>query len=216
MINILLVDDHSVIRTGIRALLDKEAACKVVGEAADGLSVIKLLESGINAAILLIDISMKGMDGLELVENLKASYPQMKSIVLSAHDNEQYLVKAFRAGAVGYLLKSIGEDELIFAVKHVANNNQYISSQLASRFLARILTIPEQVGRSSENAPEFSEKELEVLGLIADGYTNQEIANKIFSGKRTIEGYRQSLIDKTGARNTAALIRFAVVNGIIN
>ncbi|AMR33502.1 DNA-binding response regulator [Mucilaginibacter sp. PAMC 26640] len=216
MINILIADDHNVIRSGIKALLDKEPTYNVVAEAVDGLSVLELLDSGIKADILLTDISMPGMDGLELVGNLQANYPQIKSIVLSAHDNEQYVAQAFRAGAAGYLLKSISADELIFAIKHVAKNNQYVASQLSTKILNRMLTVSDRTERVSPHGLEFSEKEVEVLELIAQGYTNQQIADKIFTGKRTVEGYRQGLIDKTGARNTAALVRFAVVNGIIN
>jgi DNA-binding NarL/FixJ family response regulator len=216
LINIILADDHNIVRNGIKALLDREAAYKIVGEAEDGNGVLALLNQGVIANIVITDLNMQRMGGLELLEGLKASHSQVKSIVLSAHDNEQYIAKAFKAGAAGYLLKSIGANELIFAIKHVAENNQYISSKLTSKFLARILAVPDHVERLSRYGLEFSEKEVEVLGLIADGYTNQEIADKIFSGKRTVEGYRQSLIDKTGARNTAALIRFAVANGIIN
>jgi DNA-binding NarL/FixJ family response regulator len=212
---IILADDHNIVRNGIKALLDRETSCKIVGEAEDGNGVLALLNHGVAANIVLTDLSMQGMGGLNLLESLKASHPEVKAIVLSAHDNEQYLAKAFRAGAAGYLLKSISANELIFAIKHVAENNQYISSQLTSKFLARVLAVPDHTERLSRHGLEFSEKEVEVLCLIADGYTNQEIADKIFSGKRTIEGYRQSLIDKTGARNTAALIRFAVSNGII-
>ena len=216
MINIILADDHTIVRNGIKALLDKEITYKIVGEAENGNGVLALLNQGVVADIVLTDLGMQGMGGLELLEGLKGSYPAVKTIVLSAHDNEQYLTKAFRSGAVGYLLKSISADELIFAIKHVAQNNRYISSQLSAKFLSRLIAIPERMETVTTNGIEFSEKEVEVLGLIADGYTNQEIADKIFTGKRTVEGYRQSLIDKTGARNTAALVRFAVINGIIN
>ncbi|MBD1363058.1 response regulator transcription factor [Mucilaginibacter sp. ZT4R22] len=216
MINIILADDHNLVRNGIKALLDREPLCKIVGEADDGATVLALLKQGIIADIVLTDISMQGMGGLELVESLKTSHPEIKSVVLSVHDNEQYVTKAFRMGAIGYLLKSIGADELIFAIKHISQNNQYVSSQLSTKFLDRLLTIPDQIPNLSKRGIEFSEKELEILSLIADGYTNQEIADKTYSGKRTIEGYRQGLIDKTGARNTAALVRFAMANGIIN
>nr|WP_294941624.1 response regulator transcription factor [uncultured Mucilaginibacter sp.] len=216
MTTIILADDHNIVRNGIKALLDRETSCKIVGEAEDGNGVLALLNQGVVANIVLTDLSMQGMGGLDLLDSLKVSHPEVKAIVLSAHDNEQYFTKAFRAGAAGYLLKSISADELIFAIKHVAKNNQYLSSQLTTKFLARMLTVPDRISSVSRDGLVLSEKEVEVLGLIAEGYTNQEIADKLFSGKRTIEGYRQSLIDKTGARNTAALVRFAIINGIIN
>ena len=194
----------------------KEPTYNVVAEAVDGLSVLQLIDSGIKADILLTDISMPGMDGMELLGNLQTNYPQIKSIVLSAHDNEQYVAQAFRAGAAGYLLKSISADELIFAVKHVAKNNQYVASQISMKILNRMLTVSDRRERVTPHGLEFSDKEVEILELIGQGYTNQQIADKIFTGKRTVEGYRQGLIDKTGARDTAALVRFAVVNGPID
>lgn len=216
LINIILADDQNIVRNGIKALLNQVPGYEIVGEAQDGLQVLKLLNEGINTTMVLTDIGMPGMGGLELIENLGKTYPNVKSIVLSTYDNEQFIIKAFKAGAAGYLLKSITAEELIFAINHVSQRNQYLCSQLSTKFLGRLLTFPEQVFNIAKHGMEFSEKELEVLALIADGYTNQEIADKTYSGKRTVEGYRQGLIEKTGTRNTAALVRFALQNGIIN
>jgi len=216
MINIVLAEDHNIVRNGIVSLLEKEPDIRVAGAATNGHEVLNLLQSGTHADVILADMNMPGMGGLELTESIKEQYPNCKVIILSALDHEKYVIKAFQAGATGYLLKSVTADELVFSIKHTLLDNLYICSELTSKFLKRLLTIPDPEAIHELDGMEFSLKEIEVLGLISEGYTNQEIADKLFSSKRTIEGQRQALIDKTGARNTAALVRFAIINGIVN
>jgi DNA-binding NarL/FixJ family response regulator len=216
MINIVLAEDHNIVRNGIVSLLEKEPDIRVAGAATNGHEVLNLLQNGTHADVILADMNMPGMGGLELTESIKEQYPNCKVIILSALDHEKYVIKAFQAGATGYLLKSVTADELVFSIKHTLLDNLYICSELTSKFLKRLLTIPDPEAIHELDGMEFSLKEIEVLGLISEGYTNQEIADKLFSSKRTIEGQRQALIDKTGARNTAALVRFAIINGIVN
>jgi DNA-binding NarL/FixJ family response regulator len=215
MINIILAEDHNIVRNGLKSLLEKEIDFNMVGEASNGNEVLELLASGVHADVILTDMNMPGMGGVELTTQIKALYPHTKCIILSALDHEKYVIKAFHSSADGYLLKNVSADELIFAIRHVYSNQQYICSELTTKFLNRILTMPEPVNTDTIHDIDFTNRETEILGLIADGYTNQEIADKIYTSKRTVEGHRQSLIDKTGARNTAALVKFAIVNGII-
>ena len=216
MINIVLAEDHNIVRSGIISLLEKEPDVHVAGAATNGREVLALLESGTHADVVLADMNMPEMGGIELTAAVKEKHPDCKVVILSALDHEKYVIKAFQAGASGYLLKSVSADELVFAVKHTLLNNLYICSELTSKFLKRLLTIPDPATLHEINDIEFSSKEIEVLGLITEGYTNQEIADKLFTGKRTVESQRQALIDKTGSRNTAALVRFAIINGIVN
>jgi DNA-binding NarL/FixJ family response regulator len=216
MIQIILAEDHNIVRNGIRSLLEKEKDFEVTGEAVNGREVLELLEKGTVADIILADMNMPELSGIELISKLKSQETSCKIIVLSALDHEKYVVQAFHTGTSGYLLKSVSPDELIFAIRHVYAGSQYICSELTSRFLNRLLSVPDAALTELSEGMEFSSREVEVLGLVAEGYTNQEIADKIFTSKRTVEGHRQALIDKTGARNTAALVRFALVNGIIN
>jgi DNA-binding NarL/FixJ family response regulator len=216
MIELILAEDHNIVRNGIISLLEKEQGIHVAGSATNGHEVLKLLADGFKADVVLADMNMPGMGGLDLTASLKELYPACKIIILSALDHEKYVIKAFQAGASAYLLKSVSADELVFAVKHTQLNNLYICSELTSKFLKRLLTIPEPADLPELYDVDFSEKEIQVLGLISEGYTNQEIADKIFTSKRTVESQRQSLIDKTESRNTAALVRFAILNGIIN
>jgi DNA-binding NarL/FixJ family response regulator len=216
MIQIILAEDHNIVRNGIRSLLEKEKDFEVAGEAVNGKEVLVLLEKGVTADIVLADMNMPELSGIELIAKLKQLVPSCKVIVLSALDHEKYVVQAFQTGANGYLLKSVSPDELIFAIRHVCDGSQYICSELTSRFLNRLLSMPDTVTTEFAEGIEFSSREIEILGFIAEGYTNQEIADKVFTSKRTVEGHRQALIEKTGARNTAALVRFALMNGIIN
>ena len=216
MINILLAEDHNIVRDGIRSLLEKEDYLHINGEAVNGAEALLLLQNGIQADIVIADMNMPIMGGMELAEHIKKQYPEIKVIILSALDHEKYILKAFQSGVKGYLLKNITSDELIFAIKQVYNNSEYVCSELTSRFINRLLAIPEPVISEHLEGIKFSSKEIEILGFIAEGFTNQEIADKLFTSRRTIEGHRQSLIEKTGARNSIALVRFAILHGVIN
>lgn len=214
MINVLLAEDHNIVRNGIKSLLDNEANLKVIGEAANGQEAIHFLEQGSNANLIIADLNMPGMSGNDLISHLRANYPNLKVVILSMSDHEKYVSEAFKAGADGYLLKNVSKDELIFALKHVMAGGRYICSELSVRMFVKTSSYssaPENV----EGFTDFTRRELEVLKLIAEGFTNSEIADKLFTSRRTIEGHRQSLIEKTGVSNSAALIVHAFRNGII-
>lgn len=216
MINIILAEDHHLVRNGIKTILEQQTNLRISGEATNGADVISLLEQNVPADLILADLNMPVIGGLELTEKLHRDYPRLKVVILSALDHEKYVVKAFQLGASGYLLKNVNADELLFAIKHVHENSHYICSELTGRFLNRLIALPDPEQNEMVQDIEFTDREIEILRLISEGYTNQEIADKIFTSKRTVEGLRQVLIDKTGSRNTAALIRFALVNGLIN
>ena len=215
MINIILAEDHNIVRNGIRSLLEKEPTLTVAGEAANGREALDLIASGVPVDIVLADMNMPLMTGVELIRQLKVSYPAVRVVVLSMLDHEKYVYQAFVAGASGYLLKSVTSDEMIFAIKHVALGSKYLCSQLSFTLLDRLIYAPE-ISMDGQQGVAFSKREIEVLQLIAEGLTNTEIAEKLFTSKRTVEGHRQNLIDKTNARNTAVLIRYAILNGVIN
>ena len=214
-INIILADDHLIVRGGIKAMLEKEKTFQITGEANNGAEVLQLLEKGIRAHVVLVDMNMPVMSGLELTERLKNDYPDVKVIILSALDTDKYVIKAFKSGACGYLLKNVSTAELIFAINQTHEHGQYICAELSSRFLKRMLTIPDLITNENVQDIEFSTVDVEILSLLSEGFTNQEVADKLFTSKRTVENHRQQLIDKTGSRNTIALIRFAVLNGVI-
>lgn len=217
MIKIILAEDHTVVRNGIRSLLEKVEGYQIIGEAENGEEVMELLNNGAQPDILLCDLNLKGIGGLELTEKLTKQGCTFRIIILTMHDKESFVVKAFNAGASGYLLKNITPDEMIFAIQHIKFYGRYICSELALRFLDRLIALPVITERAFDTVNiEFTERDLQVLELVADGYTNEQIAEKLFTGKRNAEAYRKSLLDKTNTSNTAALVRFAMRNRLIN
>jgi len=215
MINVILAEDHHIVRKGIRSLLETDINFNITGEATNGSEVLDLLGKGIPADIVLADMNMPLLNGLELTAQLKMKFPLIKVIILSALDHEKYVINAFKNGADGYLLKNVSQDELVFAIKHIFQYTQYICAELTIRLMDRLRSVPDLLMSENINNIEFSSIEIEILSLIAEGFTNQEVADKIFTSKRTIENHRQNLIDRTGSRNTVALIRYAMLNGVI-
>ncbi|MCY1526167.1 Oxygen regulatory protein NreC [compost metagenome] len=217
--HIILADDHHLVRDGIKSLLSKYSDIKVVGEASEGKEVLHLLGSTDERIdLILADISMPELNGIELLKQIKQQYPAIRVMFLSMLDHEKYISQALNEGAGGYLLKSVSEDELIFSVRQVVKGTIYVCTELTSQLLFKCLNGGKsQFERASPALDlEFSSREIEVLELIADGFTNQEIADKLFTSKRTIEGHRLQMIQKTGVRNTAALIKFCIKNGLLS
>lgn len=216
MIRVVLAEDHNIVRNGIRSLLEDQPWIEIVAEAINGYQVMEKIEEGLNPDVILADINMPDLDGLSLIERLKAYMPQIKVLILSMLDHEKYVMKAINAGAAGYLLKSISREELLFAIQHTAAGNKYICSDLSLKMLARLPVNSSTFDSVQISSAQLSKREKEVLALIAEGHTNSEISDMLFTSRRTIEGHRQKLIEKTGARNTAALIKYAVKSGIID
>lgn len=215
MLNLILAEDHNIVRNGIRMLLEADKDIRIAGEAVNGREVLEMIAAGIKADIVMADINMPELDGISLIRELKKISPETRIVMLSMLDNEKYVAQAFSEGASGYLLKNVSADELVFSLKHVNAGGKYLCSELSIRLLDKLLQ--SSIIPDSQNSPriDFSMREIEILHLIADGLTNSEMSDKLFISKRTIEGHRQSLIEKTGSRNTAALIRFAVLSGIV-
>ncbi|TGD79800.1 response regulator [Hymenobacter wooponensis] len=215
MIRIILVDDHTIIRDGIRALLSGQEDITVVGEASNGEELLKLLESS-SADVVLMDMNMPVMDGMEATRRIREEYPQVHVLALSMLDHEEYINRMFEAGALGYVLKNAGKLEIVYAIRTVARGRQFLCSELGVKFLQKLMQAPApDVTATAKKTDGLSKRETEVLQLIAEGLTNAEIAEKLFTSKRTIETHRQNIIEKTQAKNTAALISYAVRQGLL-
>jgi DNA-binding NarL/FixJ family response regulator len=210
-IKVILTDDHKIIREGIKALLATEENVTVVGEAYDGDSLLDLLKE-IDTDIVLLDINMEGRNGLEITAELKEQHPEVKVIILSMLDNEHYVSKAIENGASGYLVKTAGREEVSVALKLVNAGSTFISPSIS---LSLLNNKSESLGFNNTEQESLSKRELEVLHLIAEGYTNAEIAEKLFNSKRTIETHRQNMLEKTKCKNTASLIKYAVKKGLV-
>lgn len=216
MIKVVLADDHTLIRDGLKSLLKSDRSIQVIGEAENGVQLLELLKT-ITPDVVMLDLNMPVMDGFEALTHLQANYPHVKVLILTMLDQDSYVTKVRTAGALGYVLKSAGRTELIHAIKTVADNNSYICSEVALNLLNRVNRGPaDQPEVQGKAANDLSKREMEVLRLIAEGYTNAEIADKLFASKRTIESHRQHLIEKTKAKNTATLIKYAIQQGLID
>ena len=224
MIKVALAEDHKIVRDGIKALLREESNIEVVGEVANGRELLELLPDR-EVDVILMDINMPEMDGFEATKQVVARYPSIKVLALSMLEHESYILKVLQAGAAGYILKNTGKEELVHAIQSVYTGHPYIYSEIALNLMKKhVSTDNEPIAESgkdekhstSKATGDLSKRELEVLRLIAEGLTNAEIAEKLFTSKRTIDGHRQSIIEKTHARNTAALIKYAVSKGIVS
>jgi DNA-binding NarL/FixJ family response regulator len=217
LIKVILVDDHTIIRDGIKALLRESDGISVVGEAGNGKDLINMLPT-VAADVILMDLNMPEMDGFEATSYLREKFPEVRVLVLSMLDHESYIAKVFEAGANGYLLKNTGREEMVCAIKIVAKGGRYLCSDIGFNLLNKLKSPSYKAAENTEDKQtrDLSQREVEILKLIADGLTNAEIADKIFTSKRTVETHRQNIIEKTKAKNTAALIKYAIGKGIIS
>ncbi|WP_194349926.1 response regulator [Pontibacter beigongshangensis] len=213
ILRVVITDDHKIVRDGITALFQDQGLIKIVGEASNGSELLDMLTK-IHADVVLLDMNMPGKSGLEITEELKQAYPDTKVLILSMLDHESYVKKAMDLGADGYLLKNAGKEELQSAIQLVASGAPYISPSISLNLL-QAGTLHDTSDMATQATNNLSKREMEVLHLIAEGFTNSEIAEKLFNSKRTIETHRQNLLEKTKCKNTASLIKYAVLNGLI-
>lgn len=213
-IRVILTDDHNIIREGLRSLLEDDEETEVVGEASNGKELLELLEHT-PADVVLLDINMPVMDGYEAAKQVTEHFPDTKVLALSMLNSEPFVQKMMENGASGFILKNTGKAELRSAIKLVASGSQFMCADLAIKFLHKT-SAPEEESEKSSRGSVLSKRELEVLGLIAEGFTNAEIADKLFTSKRTIETHRQNILEKTNAKNTANLVKYAIQNGYIS
>ena len=215
MIRVFLLDDHPIVRDGIRSLLDREASIEVVGTAGNGQELLDQLPN-VGADLVLIDINMPVMDGYATTKRLRVEYPGLKVLALSMLVEELYVGRMLEACASGYLLKSTSKEEIVYAIHMVMDGKQFLCSEIGLAMLHKVLNWDS----SSTTAPAhknqlLSKRELEVLQLIAEGLTNAEIADQLFTSKRTVETHRQNILEKTQAKNTAVLVKIALADGLI-
>lgn len=212
-ISIVLADDHAVLRHGLHSLLNHEHGCVVVGEAADGPMAVELA-ARLQPDVLVIDIMMPGMSGLEVIRQVHARAPRTRAVVLSMHADAVYVREAIRAGAVGYVLKESPSVELIQAVREAAQGRRYLSRTLAEKLRN---TGIQPIGISVDDPYDLlSDSERTVLKLAAQGHTAAEIARRLSLSTRTVETYRTNLLHKLDLKNTAELVRYAIKRGIIS
>jgi two-component system, NarL family, response regulator DegU len=217
MVKIVLADDHGIVRDGIKSTLRDEKTFKIIGEASNGLEAIEVVKA-LSPDVIIIDINMPKMNGIEATAIITKKYPHTKSLVLSMHDNEDYVLKSIEAGASGYLLKDTNKEEFIKAIKAVANGGKYfstsISNILATGYLHRI---KKEGARSIDDESEngLTRREKGILKLIVQGRSNREIADSLSISIRTIEVHRSNMMKKLKVKNAVELMKFAMENNLV-
>ncbi len=213
MITIVLVEDHQIVRQGIKMLLAEEPDFRVVGETGDGLEAIQLIER-LRPNVAVLDLMLPGIGGLEIAREVKACSPQTRLVVLSMHSNEAYVLEALRAGALAYVLKESSSNDLVYAIREALAGRYYLSPPLSER---SIVTYLEKARAGASSVYEaLTPREREVLKLIAEGYSSPEIAERLVLSPRTVETHRANIMRKLEARSTADLIRYAIRHGLIS
>jgi DNA-binding NarL/FixJ family response regulator len=209
VIRVLVVDDHAVVRAGLRMLIDAEDDLETVGEAGTVRDAIFEARST-NPDLILMDVVMPGESGIEGLPKLLHEHPDVKVLVLSMQDDPRYLREAFAAGASGYVLKEAADAEVVTAIREVAAGGRYVHPELG----ARLIAAEAEAARQAEEDP-LSEREREVLRLLALGYTNQEIAKQLFISVRTAETHRAHVMQKLRLQSRAELVRHAISRGLL-
>lgn len=212
-INIILADDHALFRNGLKMLLGGYDGFAVVGEACNGIELLKLVKST-PVDLVLLDISMPEMDGIEAASVLVKDYPSIQIITLSMFGEEDYYFKMVSLGVKGFLLKNSSIDEVALAVKTVADGGSYFSSELLSS-LVDSLQYAHSQAEEEEDDSALSLREKEILFQICKGLSNQEIGEKLFISKRTVDKHRANILAKTSCKNTANLVVYAIKNGLV-
>ncbi|MGD9006717.1 MAG: response regulator transcription factor [Desulfobacteraceae bacterium] len=210
MIKVILADDHSIVRAGLRRIVEESGDMEVVAEASDGREALRKVEQ-YKPDVAVVDISMPGLDGLEVVSQLGCRYPDLPVLILTMHEEGQYVVRAIEAGAMGYLTKQSAPEQLVIAIRKVIDGSRYVTDEAAEALALRIAR-----GRKGQTPLDsLSMRELQVLRRLALGNTNREIASAYHISIKTVETYRARLLKKLELRNNAELSRFAIQNHLI-
>ena len=208
-INIMLIDDHSLVRDGIKSLLEDEAQFKVVGEASSGEEGLLKAKQQQSIDVYIVDIRMEGMSGIEFVKQAATTNTDNKFLMLSMHDSEEYVLQSVEAGAHGYLLKDAGKDEFVKAIKTIHEGEVYYSGDISKYLLRKVKSNPAPRLLQPNTDHDITKKEHQILLCIAEGMTNQDIADKLGKSKRTVESQRFSMMKKLNVKNQVELINKA-------
>jgi two-component system nitrate/nitrite response regulator NarL len=209
-IKLLLVDDHPVVRRGIRSCLDNLDHLEVIGEAVDGEEAVAKVRE-LHPEVVLMDIDMPKMTGLEATRLLRKEFPDLKVLILSVHSNKQYVLQIIQSGAQGYVLKDASPADLVRAIESVSGGEAFFSPDVSQIVLNQYLS---EAGGDDDGSSKLTSREREVLAMIAEGQSNKEMASKLGVGVRTIETHRERVMDKLNIHTVAGLTKYAIANGI--
>lgn len=211
-LRVLIVDDHAILRDGIRSLLEHQEDIQVVGEAGDGRQALALV-AALKPDLVLMDINMPDMNGLEATRLIVEQYPGIKVLILTQHDNHEYISMLLHAGAAGYVLKRSGGRELLTAIRQVVDHGAYLEGSVARQLLDRITSPPVN---TRDGLAALSERERQVLHLIAQGKSNKEIAHQLVISPKTVSVHRTNIMNKLNVESSFELIRYVTQNQLLD
>ena len=211
----LLVDDHKVVRDGLKFYFEDNAAYSIKGKAGNGEEALLFLKND-SFDLVITDLSMPKMDGIKLMEEIKTAFPQQKVLALTMLGETAHIKKMIELGVNGYLLKSSGQDEILQAIETIFKGENYFSSEVTNAIISELAGKKVQPSHSLLIDTELSRREKEVLALIVEEMSNKEIADKLFISQRTVDAHKRNLLQKTGSKNIAGLVVYAVENGLVD
>lgn len=218
-IRLILVDDHLLVRAGVRLLLENLPDFQIVAEAGNGLDALELIGEHL-PDIVLLDIALPGMNGLDVTERVKKEFPTVRVLLLSMHDSEEYVLRAMRVGAAGYLLKDTSPQELEMALRAVAMGESYLSPAISRHvidgYVQRTSPLASKGSLANPSGKQLSPRQEEILKLIADGLTTKEIAQQLGINVKTVDTHRTSLMKELDLHDIAGLVRYAIRTGLIS
>ena len=215
-IRVVVADDHAVLRSGLKLLLDAQMDIEVVGEASDGAEAINKTAE-LKPDVLLLDITMPNIGGIDALRTIKKKTPSVSILILTMHENEGYLIEALKAGASGYILKKVADNELISAIKAVYSGEVFIPTSLTKSVVKEMVSGGVSREETGDNDQEqLSPRELEVLTLVAQGYTNQQMADRLYLSVKTVETYKARVMEKLNLNSRVELVRFALQQGLLS
>jgi len=213
-VRLLVADDHKIFRQGIKKLLEEEPDLQVVGESADGRETVKKATE-LKPDIVLMDIAMSNLNGLEATKQIKKVLPEVKVIMLTMHKNEEYVLQSFQAGASGYILKEGAVEELVSAIRSISADKSFLSPTVSKTLVDAYLRKME-TGKTETPFDLLTDREREVLQLIAEGYTNREVAKQLFISVKTVEAHRAHIMQKLNIHDIAKLVKYAIQKGLVD
>tara|TARA_R110001592_G_scaffold150874_2_gene376892 strand:+ start:198 stop:875 length:678 start_codon:yes stop_codon:yes gene_type:complete len=213
LIRLLIADDHPMVREGLKVSLESEHFIEVIADVSNGQQALEQAAL-LGPDVVLLDISMPVMGGLEACESFRQRLPEIRLLIVTMHDNREYILKAVQAGAAGYVLKDVPTEELLLAVQTVFQGGTYFSSSVAKTLFSEFGTAPTRLSAGSHGQQALSPRETDVLALLTEGMGNKEIASQLSISVRTVEAHRLKIKQKLGINNSAGLIRYALDHGI--
>jgi len=212
-IKIILTDDHRIFRDGIKSLLSDNDFINIIGEASSGNELLDMLKTH-KPDVIILDISMKGLSGIEVTRQISSLYPEIRIMILSMHTDEEFVINSIKAGAKGYLPKDTSKEELLDAVKILYEGGEYYSKLVSDNFLKNYIKKFKIEQNLMEN-DDLTQREIEILKLAASGLSNKEIADKLFISTKTVDAHKNHIMQKLKLKNTAEMVLYAVKNKII-